>query len=61
VFTILWNAAHVAVKCVFTISWKPCSRSRGIRMLPKLAAATNQTAVDLLPHHYARLYPPDSS
>lgn len=30
-------------------------------VLPKLAAATNKTAVDLLPHDYARLHPPDSS
>jgi transposase len=26
-------------------------------VLPKLACATNKTAVDLLPHDYARLYP----
>jgi len=31
VFTIPWNAVHVAVESVFTIPWKPCSRSRGIR------------------------------
>jgi hypothetical protein len=37
VFTIPWNAVHVAVESVFTIPWKPCSRSRGIR--------TNFTAV----------------
>lgn len=30
-FTIPWNAVHVAVESVFTIPWKPCSRSRGIR------------------------------
>jgi transposase len=26
-------------------------------VLPKLASATNKTAVDLLPHDFARLYP----
>jgi hypothetical protein len=31
VFTIPWNAVHVAVESVFTIPWKTCSRSRGIR------------------------------
>jgi hypothetical protein len=31
VFTIPWNAVHVAVESVFTIPWNPCSRSRGIR------------------------------
>jgi hypothetical protein len=31
VFTIPWNRVHVAVDLLFTIPWKPCSRSRGIR------------------------------
>jgi hypothetical protein len=31
VFTIPWNAVHVAVESAFTIPWKCCSRSRGIR------------------------------
>ena len=30
-------------------------------VLPKLAAATNKTAIELLPHDYARLHPPNSS
>ena len=30
-FTIAWNAVHVPVESLFTITWKPCSRSRGIR------------------------------
>lgn len=33
VFTIPWNAVHVAVESVFTIPWKSRSRSRGIRSL----------------------------
>ena len=31
-FTIKWKAVHVAVESVFTIPWKQCSPSRGIRM-----------------------------
>ncbi|HEY6970163.1 MAG TPA: hypothetical protein VJA94_13230, partial [Candidatus Angelobacter sp.] len=31
VFTIAWIGVHVAVDSVFTIPWKLCSRSRGIR------------------------------
>jgi hypothetical protein len=30
-FTILWKRVHVAVESVFTIPWKHCSPSRGIR------------------------------
>ena len=26
-------------------------------VLPKLASATNKTAVDMMPHDYAKLYP----
>jgi hypothetical protein len=33
VFTIKWKAVHVAVESVFTIPWKLCSPSRGIRIL----------------------------
>jgi hypothetical protein len=36
VFTIPWNAVHVAVESVFTIPWKRCSRSRGIRTVAGL-------------------------
>ncbi|WP_218043212.1 hypothetical protein, partial [Steroidobacter gossypii] len=34
VFTVPWNRVHVAVDWVFTIPWKACSRSRGIRSQP---------------------------
>jgi hypothetical protein len=31
VFTIKWKPVHVAVESVFTIPWKHCSPSRGVR------------------------------
>jgi predicted acyl esterase len=33
VFTIKWKPVHVAVESVFTIPWKHCSPSRGIRTM----------------------------
>jgi hypothetical protein len=33
VFTIKWKPVHVAVESMFTIPWKHCSPSRGIRNL----------------------------
>jgi len=38
VFTIPWNAVHVAVESVFTIPRKPYSRSRGIRTTAAVTA-----------------------
>jgi hypothetical protein len=45
VFTIKWKAVHVAVESVFTIPWKHCSPSRGIRMSSRLAEALRAVSV----------------
>jgi hypothetical protein len=54
VFTIPWNAVHVAVESVFTIPWKPCSRSRGIRSLGGDIDLIEFLAGDLPGHARAR-------
>ena len=38
-FTIPWKPVHVAVESVFTIPWKHCSPSRGIRTIDSLVVS----------------------
>ena len=44
-FTIPWNPVHVPVESVFTIPWKLCSRSRGIRSLQFLITQNRTTSL----------------
>src|ERR1700690_860198 len=48
VFTIKWKPVHVAVESVFTIPWKHCSPSRGIRNEGRLREATLEMQDDIV-------------